>query len=297
MITPELRLARRNHIGSSDIAAIAGCDPFKSKLAVFLEKVYDIEDLSPGHKGPLARGNRYERALLDFAQEELGVELQRDVHVQHPSIPWIAVNLDARLTAQRVREAVEAKTANMRRVEGVAVEEYGDPGTDAVPDRVLCQTHLQMDAADLEVVWVPVLLARFGRLEESMYRVERNEDLIESLRDLADHFWHEHVLPKIPPPLDGPPPLDVIKRIRRTAGAVVEIDPALVTDWRAKNAIRLLADKEEAAALAAVLAPLGDAEIGDFGDQERVLTYREQTRAAYSVPASKYRVARLSKRF
>lgn len=286
MITPEQRAARRNHVGSSDIAAIAGCDPFKSRLAVFLEKVYDVEDLP--QKGALARGNRYERALLDFAQQELGVELRRDVHVQHPSLSIVAVNMDALVVGRR--EGVEAKTTNLS-------DEYGDPGTDIVPDRVLCQTHLQMDAADLELVWVPVLLARFGRLEESMYRVDRNEDLITSLRGLAEEFWETYVLPKIPPPTDGPPALEVIKRIRRASGTTVAIDPALVLDWRTKNAARIRAKKEEDAAQAAVLAALGDAEIGDYGDPELVLTYYQQTRAAYSVAESKYRVSRLQKRF
>lgn len=288
MITAEERQARRNRVGSSDIAAIAGCDPFKSPLAVFLEKVYDVEDLP--QKGAIARGNRYERALLDFAQDSLGVELQRDVHVQHPTVEHIAVNLDARLTGPRCREGVEAKTTNFS-------EEFGEPGTDVVPDRVLCQAHLQMDAADLEIVWVPVLLARFGRLEESIYRVDRNEDLIMTLRNLAEEFWHEYVLPKIPPPADGPPALEVIKRIRRTEGTVVAVDSLLVTNWRAKNAVRLAAEKEEKAAQSAVLAALGEAEIGDYGDPDKVLTYFEQKRAAYSVAESTYRVARLSKRF
>lgn len=286
MITAEQRRERRNHIGSSDIAAIVGCDPFKSRLAVFLEKVYDVEDLPV--KGALARGNRYERALLDFAADELGVELQRDVRVLHPALSIVAVNMDALVVGRR--EGVEAKTTSM-------AEEYGDPGTDIVPDRVLCQCHLQMDAADLEVVWVPVLLARFGRLQEVMYRVDRNEQLIDSLRTHAQEFWDNHVLPKIPPPLDGPPPLDVIKRVRRTAGATVDLDPALVADWRAKNAARLRAEKEEESALSAVLAPLGDAEIGDYGDPEKVLTYRSQKRAGYTVDPTTYRVARLSKRY
>lgn len=295
MITPEQRAARRHHIGSSDIAAIAGCDPWSSPLAVYLQKVYDVEDIE--NKGRIARGNRWEGPLLDFAQEALGgVELQRNVHVQHPEVPWIAVNLDARLVGLRRREGIEAKTANMRRVEGAIEEEYGEEGTDQVPERVLCQAHLQMDAAQLQVVWVPVLLARFGRLEETLYQVNRNEDLITSLRGIAEKFWHAYVLPKIPPPADGPPALDVIKRIRRISGAVVDVDPALVSHWRAKNALRLLAEKEEEAAKSEVLASLGDSEIGDYGDDQKVLTYFEQTRAAYSVPDGKYRVARISNR-
>lgn len=295
MITPEQRLARRNHIGSSDIAAIAGCDPWTSRLAVWMQKVYDVEDLP--NKGPIARGNRWEAPLLDFAQEELGVPIERNVHVQHPELEIIAVNLDGRLTGPRRREGIEAKTSNMRRVEGQLEEEYGEPGTDIVPDRVLCQTHLQMDAADLEVVHVPVLLARFGRLEESMFKVERNDDLIATLRELAQEFWETFVLPRVPPPADGPPAMEVIKRIRRTEGKTVTIDPGLVAYWREKNAERLRLEKEEKAALAAVLAPLGDAEIGDYGDADRVLTYFETHRAAYSVDEAKFRVPRLSKRF
>lgn len=286
MISQEERQARRGFIGSSDAPAIARVDPWASPLAVFLEKVYEVEDLP--NKGPIARGNRYESVLLDWAQDELGVEIERNVSVRHPTIAFHGANLDGRVRGRR--EGVEAKVTSLP-------DEFGEDGTDQVPERVIVQAHHQMDCADLDLVWVPVLLSRMGRPQEVMFRVDRNEDLIAAIREANREFWEAYVLPKVPPPLDGPPALDVIKRIYRVAGAVVPIDSALVQSWEEAIKERKIAERLESAAKSAVLASLGDAEIGDFGHPSKWLTYYSQHRSGYTVEPTDYRVARISKRY
>lgn len=285
MITAEQRLERRNFIGSSDAPAIAGVDPWTSLTAVFLEKVFAVEDLP--NKGPIARGNRYESVLLDWAEEELGVQIERDVHVRHPTDLICAANLDGRVMGKR--EGVEAKVTSLP-------DEFGEDHTDQVPDRVIVQTHHQMYCDDLDLVWVPVLLSRHGRPQEVMFKVDRNDDLIGSLIEAEHEFWERYILPKLPPPLDGPPALDVIKRIRRIEGEVAPIDPALVVTWEAAKKAKKAAEEAEEQAKSAVLASLGNAEIGDYGDPSQWLTYFQQNRAGYTVKPTSFRVARISRR-
>lgn len=298
MITPAQREARRHFEGSSDAAAICGVDPWKSAFAVFAEKVYDVTDLP--NEGPIKRGNRYEGPILDFAEETLG-PLERNVSLHHPD-GIRAANLDARVVGKR--EGVEAKFTGQG-------HDFGEPGTDEIPERVIVQCSHQMYVADLEVVHVPVLLARFGRLEEVMFRVDRHEDLISSIIAKEDEFWERYVLPKVPPPLDGPPALEVIKRIRRQPASIVGLDPSLIESWEEAKAYKKEAEEAEERAKTAVLAALGDAEAGDYGDPAKILTYYEQTRSDVDrkrlqafLPevweefktSTAYRVARLSKR-
>ncbi len=285
-ITPEQRLDRRKFVGSSDAPAIAGVDPYSSRLAVFMEKVYEVADID--NKGPVARGNRYEDVLLDWAAEELGVEVEKNVSVRHPTDLIHAANLDGRVRGKK--EGIEAKFTGL-------AELFGPEGSDDIPEKVLVQTHHQMYCDDLEIVWVPVLLARFGRPVEVMYKVERNDALIEAIVARNHEFWESFVLPKIPPPLEDPPPLDVIRRVQRTAGAVVSLDASLVEKWEAAKRIKKDAEKAEEAAKAAVLAALGDAEIGDYGDPDKRLTYFQGDRAGYAVAPTKVRTPRLQKRF
>lgn len=286
-ITAEQRQERRGWVGSSDAPAIAGVDSWRSPVAVFLEKVFDIEDLP--NKGPIARGNRYESVLLDWAQEELGVEIERNVSARHPADLICAANLDGRFLRNGGRFGVEAKVTSLG-------SEFGEPYSDDIPDRILVQTAHQMYVDNLDGVYVPVLLARFDRPQEEMFFVERDEDLIAAVVAKNHAFWEGHVLPRIPPPLDGLPALDVIKRIRRTEGAVVPVDPVLVEAWEAAKINQKLAENQEKAAKSALLAALGDAEIGDYGDGRQWLTYFEQNRAGYTVKPTSFRVARLQKR-
>jgi predicted phage-related endonuclease len=268
MITPEQREARRRYMGSSDSAAICGEDEDKTGFDVFAEKVYGLEEL-PAKEGPIARGNRYEKPLLDWMEEELGIELERNVSLVH-SDGIRAANLDGREKLQK-RIGGEAKFTSLS-------HKFGEKGTDHVPNKVLIQTHHQMYVADLELVYVPVLLARFGRITEELFEVRRNEDLIKAIVEREQEFWESYVLPKVPPPLEAPPSLEVLKRIRRVPGSVVAIEPALVEEWEDLKLAAKIAGEKEEAAKAAVLAALGNAEAGDYGDPERWLTYFRQSR-------------------
>jgi predicted phage-related endonuclease len=267
MITPEQREARRRYIGSSDAPAICGEDPDVTPFDVWASKVYDLEEL-PAKEGPVARGNRYEKPLLDWLESELGVEIERNVSVVHAD-GLRAANLDGRLRGRR--EGAEAKFTSLSYL-------FGPEGTDEVPEKVLLQTHHQMYVDNLEIVWVPVLLARFRRIAEEKFRVERNEDLINAMVEREQEFWERYVLPRVPPPQERPPSLEVLKRIKRIPGSVALVDSALVETWEDMKLAAKIASEKEDAAKAAVLAALGDAEAGDYGDAEKWITYFRQSR-------------------
>ncbi len=274
-ITEAQRQRRRDRIGSSDSAAICGVDPYRSAHDVYLSKVHDLEDIEGN--AAIDIGNRFEAPLLAWAAEELGFEIEVNVGVDGPD-GLFAANLDAKVVGKRV--GIEAKTTSN-------AGEYGEPGTDQVPNRVIIQAHHQMMVAGLELVYVPVLLARFDRLHREMYVIERNDQVVDAITTRGKAFWTDHVAARVPPP-DVVPSLDVVRRVRRVAGTEAIVPSKLAEDLEAAKAATRAAKKTEDEAKAAMLAAMGDCEAADCGDPKFWYTFLEQTRT--SIDAKRLRV-------
>ncbi|HCU25985.1 MAG TPA: hypothetical protein DF383_13285 [Deltaproteobacteria bacterium] len=143
--------------------------------------------------------------------------------------------------------------------------------------------------AEIKLVWVPVLLGGIGF---RMYRVDRNEDLIQSLQHLEEQFWKEHVQKKVPP--DSLPSLEVMKRLRRIPKKTIPIEDTLIQEWLEAKASASAAAKLKEESERKVLAALGDAEAAECG--LGTLTYFEQRRSAYTVSEQSFRIARFKKK-
>lgn len=264
MLTPEDIQARRAWLGSSEIAAVCGENPWMSALDVFMSKVYDIEPADAGEAIDL--GNDYEEPNLRWAARELGVEIDMQVRTVGANPLFVSTH-DAIIRGRRDpvtgrREGMEAKVRLEFR-DG----EFGEPGTDKVPARVVLQAQHQCYTGDLERVWVPVMLPFRGRLARRLYKVERSEILIAAILEAGMRFWHGHVLPRIPPPaVYGE--VEIFKRVVREVGRVAMIPAELVETWEsAKKAVRQ-AETLKDVAYANVLAAVGDAEAWEWGDPD-----------------------------
>lgn len=272
-ISSEQALARQRAIGSSDIPAILGLNPRRGALEVYASKVFDLE---PDETGEAARlGNRFESAILEEAADRLGVRISQNVHAQGPE-PYLAANLDAVVVPDR-RQAMEAKFSSLAHL-------FQEPGTDQIPEWVLVQTAYQMGCLpSVELVYVPVLVPRYGRVREEIYEAPRNADLVEIVLEVARKFWREHVEPRVPPPPTvglGESALGVLKRARRQPASVAVVAPELAAEYRQACATAKLAGDVKARAQAALLAAGGEAEALDFGDGKKIYTYYEYGRAS-----------------
>lgn len=262
------QLRRRSKlIGSSDSPPIVGVyvpvqGGQRTAADIFWEKTTDLEE-QPTNEA-MEIGNDYEEPLLRWAARELGVEIRPNVEAvaRHAPFP-MGANHDGLMVNQP--QGLEAKT-------GTGTD-YGAPETDQVPERVIVQCQHQMYVSELELVWVPVLIARFDRLERVMYKVTRNEPLIQLVVDRDREFWENHVLPRVPP--EGMlPSLSVLRRVRRIPDTLAVVDPGLVTAWKEARLDAKLAAEEKERAEQALVAALGDAEGADYGDPKKILTYR-----------------------
>lgn len=276
-ITKEQKEQRRKFIGSSDIAALFSdenghsLDPFKVAADVWAEKCFEFEEKESTKAQSI--GHRYESALIEYAEHELGWFIETKpakIRFICEKYPIFACNLDGFIPGDEIAtppilpEIVEAKTTGL-------ADEYGEPGTDDVPLRVILQVQHQMLCTGWNKAHIVVLLGKFG-LREEMYVVERNEEIIRAIIERGTQFWNDYVLNKKAPPDAEPGNIQLFKKIIRTPEKYATVDSLLIEKWEQTKKERLDKEKEEKGFFAQILAQLGDAEASPI-NEERELTY------------------------
>lgn len=277
-ITKEQRELRRNYIGSSDAAAVLGLDPYRSPIDLYYEKTGQIEKREETSDATEV-GNVCERAVLFWFAEKKKIDIELNFsHVHENKI--MAANLDAVVVGDPT-QAIEAKTTGVLSYH--INEQWGEVGTDEVPDRVALQCQHQMAVVPtLQIVWVPVLMGGVGL---RYYYVERDDEMIKDLTDAELNFWNNHVKPQNPP--SGLPSLDVLKSLKRQPAKTISLDESIATIWLEAKAQLKVANERKESAERMLLTALGDAEGGSCSLGE--FTYLERQRKAYTVQETKYR--------
>lgn len=282
-ITPQQAIERQKYLGSSDAAAVLGLDPYRSAADIWLEKTGRATGF--GGNEATERGSRLESVLLHWASDKLdgGNRFLTDRMVVHPS-GLLACNLDA--ISFDDTEIIEAKTT-------VLDAEWGDEGTDEVPDRVLVQVHHQFVCVPtVRIAWVPVLLPGFRSFDWRLYRVTRNDELAETIAARGTEFMERYVRTDTPPD-DYRPTMEVLKRVRREPGKIVTIPDVAVSLWQQAQARHKVTGEELERAAADVIGCIGDAEGATC--TLGTLTYMETTRKGYAVEPTTYRSLRFKK--
>jgi len=181
---------RSTYLGASDIAVLAGVNPWRTPFELYLEKIGELDPQAAASKAELdryERGHRLEDVALDWHAEIAGVSIERIRRdVVHPRLPFVVVHPDARVKPwSKTRRLIEAKTSARK--------------WDEVPQYVEAQVQAQMAATKADVADV-VVIGFDG--PPTVWEVARNDELIAGLEDLAAAFW-DRVIRRDPPPLDG----------------------------------------------------------------------------------------------
>lgn len=282
---------RRSRIGASDAAAVLGISPYASPYDVWAVKTGRADEFV-GNDATRA-GNKLEAMLLDDAEKELG-DLMRDVFIPGPIGTPIGATLDAQVIS--TGEVVEAKTSGM--TGGPVVGDWGEPGTDRIPDHYLVQVQIQMLVARAERAHV---FAYLGNVVPKRYVVEYDNELALAIARQLDDWWTRHVIADVPPEATGVS-METIKRFRRTADKSIELagDEADQAELLCRKIEELKASAKTAkddleAAEKALLVMLGDAEEMVLPSGSRV-TYFQTTRKGYTVKESSYRTLRIKEK-
>lgn len=219
---------RRNGIGGSDIGAIAGLSPWKSPLAVYLEKT-GARLPEDGDNEHTRWGKALEDVIAARYEEETGRKVIPGGLLVHPSRPWQRGNVDRYAQAEAERILLEIKNVGWRQA-----YRWGEPGTDEVPEEYLAQAAWYLALApECSHAELPVLVDGH---DFRVYRVERNPELEAALVAMGESFWRDHVEKGIPPPADGSKSArEWLARQypRETGPALLRATPT-VEEWAAK---------------------------------------------------------------
>lgn len=198
---------RRNGIGASEIAALAGESQYATPIAIYEAKVLGAE-IEATYQMDL--GNELEEPIARIWAKQQGRYLARVDTLKHPTktlalaTPDRAVYLsqeargDARRLKTDVRDAeriLQVKSTNWR-----LKHLWGEEGSDRIPREYLCQAHWEGSVAGVDSVEFAV---DFDKTKLARFRVRVSPTVFEGLYDLAERFWKDHVLARVPPPPDA----------------------------------------------------------------------------------------------
>lgn len=249
--------ARRQGIGGSDAAAVLGVNPFKSPMTVYLDKLGELPEREPSEA--MRQGTDFEAYVAQRFTEETGKRVRRCNRIlYHPEHPFMLANIDRDVIGEDA--GLECKTTSPFNKCDF------DAGEVPAVYQWQCMHYMAVTGASHWYIAVLVLGQSFH-----VYRIDRDERLIEALIEREREFWEDHVVPRIPPLPTGSAADDDALGLLYPATAP-EADPADLTAVRAalelldqKQAEREALDAEVRRLQQEVKLILGDRETGNAG--------------------------------
>jgi len=262
---------RMRGIGGSDAPAIFGLSPWRTPVDVYMEKIGEapqIEDTPAMYWGRVL-----ENVLAEEYARRTNARLRRvNRAIVHREHPFLIGHIDREVVAnERGPGVLEVKTA------GRLTDEWGEPGTDEVPEHYLVQ--VQHYLAVTGRTWADLAVLFLTEREFRIYHVPRDEELVKVILAEEIRFWREHVEPQVPPP---PRSLDDLRRLwpRHTPGSISVASPEITAAAEQLAALRGQIKALEARAdelLFAIQQAMADAEELHAGDGRVLATWKSVT--------------------
>jgi putative phage-type endonuclease len=260
---------RRGGIGSSDAAAIAGVDPWRSAYAAYAEKIAD--EWPDEDNAAMLWGRKLEPLVADHFAEETGAALEAPTSMYvHPDRPWMRASPD-RLRIDRDGNPIgvlEVKTTG-----------YAPAWADGPPNQVKIQAQHQLEVLGLAEADIAVLI---GGRDYRAFHMPYDAELVGYLVEIEAEFWRR-VEERDPPPVDGSrSSSEAIRRLHAHVETGTErlLDAEacrLVEELRNTKALRADLEGQEAELENRLKVALGDAETGIDADGERLVTWKAVT--------------------
>lgn len=280
---------RTADLTASDVGAAAGVDRHKSALALYAEKTGMM--MAQGDNPSMRRGRWFEPAILaalgeerpDWAVRPVGKYYRDAAHRLAATPDFMAVTDEPGLTN------IQGKV--------VAAPVFARDWVKGPPLAYQLQTLTEGLLMDAQRSYVAALVVSTYTAELHLFRVDRHADAEARVRDIAKTFWH-YVDRGVPPPVDATQDGELI------AAMYPEAKRETVVDLSRDNMLavllpELMALKRGMAADRKRVEQIETEIKAKIGDAERALmpgfdiTWKSQTRKAYTVKEASYRVLRV----
>lgn len=256
---------RRHGLGSSDVPALCGENPYRGPHDVWQEKLGLVEPFA-GNEAT-AFGSEVEPLIAKRYAKELGVELVPGPGtVAHPDHPWALCTTD-------YEHADRSRIVECKLVTGLSVNHWSDAADGAAP-YYACQVQWQMFVRGIEHADIAVrFVSDYGGHSFRIYEMQRDELVIRSLFTIARDFWERCVEGQEPPAPDATEAAKNTYRLLYPRPTRPDLKPASAAAESQFYAYLQAREDERAAAEAAVfaqnslIAEMADAPglFGEFG--------------------------------
>jgi len=283
-LTQDEWLARRKQgIGGSEAPAIAGAVEWASPMSVYLDKLGLTEPQDFSDNQAVEWGTRLEIPVTEKVEEVTGHAVGfRQTFYAHADYPWMLATVDGITTNDEGEEGlVEIKTTGAWRAK---------TWRDDVPLHVFVQVSHDLAVTGLPWAIVGVLI---GGQKFELHHVARDEAYIAQLIELERDFVENHLIPQVPPAIDGSKASEKALAILfpEDDGSEITIDgadaEALARDYLQARDDESAAKKRKTAAANGLKVLLGAAERGTLGGYR--IKWSTVSRDEYTVKASSYR--------
>lgn len=195
-LTAEQQDIRRTGVGASEVPALCGLSPWSTALDVWLAKTGAVGPMDPSDA--MEAGNRFEDAIGGWYHDRTGRAVVKGETLRHPDHPHHLATPDL-LWADDPSGLTQIKLV-LGSAEDWGEEEDGEAG---VPEYVRAQEQWEMHVSGRSVADVCAFGAFRGKQKLRIYRVQRDDELIDFLSEIVDHFWAVNVQGRVQPPIDG----------------------------------------------------------------------------------------------
>lgn len=272
--------ARSRGIGGSDAAAIAGLNPWRSPIQVYMEKTGQSPDEDVASEAAYW-GTVLEDVIAQEFSRRTGLKVARvNAILQHPGHAWMIGNLDRRIVgAPEGPGVLECKTAS-----AYARDDWEG---DKVPPHYMIQVQHYLAVTGWQYGYLALLM---GGRDFRIIRIERDEELIGHLIEIEAEFWGR-VERQDPPDFDGSEASsELLARLYPEATPESTVDlPAtaelLITDYELAKAEEAAAAERKEAAANRLKALLGEAERGYA--RQHVITWKQVVSGRFDARALK----------
>lgn len=249
-------------IGGSDVAAIRGQSNYKTAMDVWRRIVHGEPEQLAGLAAALGCAAE-EPIIVDWCQRHNidRATVERTVEIGMPNEPHLRGELDGLIRSKR--EVLDSKLV----LSPAVMKQWGQEGTDQMPDHILCQQAWYVMVGDFDHSVVIAAIAGQGR--DYLYtRVPAYEAML--LEDVRK-FWRDYVLTKRPPPVQTVDDALYLAPANKSAvRAATDAECKLVAEWRNLVAAGDKLDDELKLAKARVCEAIGESEGLWLGGQDRV---------------------------
>lgn len=180
---------RKMGITGTDAASICGLNPFRYSMQVFIDKTTDNIDIFDNEA--MRQGRELEEYVAQRFCEATGKKVRRaNAIFMNDEHSWMLADFDRLVVGERA--GLECKT-----VSAYSADKWAN-GAIPLHYQLQCQHYLAVSGYDCWYIAALILGKEF-----IVRKIERDEELIQSLITIEKRFWEQNVLAGVMPEPDG----------------------------------------------------------------------------------------------